>query len=171
MFVDEKPRIEKSRAVVRDQERDYRCLQKRWEQAKEPSVNLPLTAFKQDIFLSFLVRKLYEGKKLYEIEDVEASQKTGRAPTQGWWVSELVKDEPSTSLRALAAMVFARAHDFQPARLEALKLYGEALRRVGELIEDQKLAREFNTLTSITTLCMYEVSSVLRLTRKDLLMS
>lgn len=117
---------------------------------------LPLTAFKDDIFTSYLLFKLFEGGEAYPLNP-------GKGPRCGItadWIPELLHTTHrprQKSWDALAAVVYGQAHSIQQVRTDALKLYGQALLefRTRLLNPDERFTD--CTLASMTALYMHEV--------------
>ncbi|KAL3418828.1 hypothetical protein PVAG01_09049 [Phlyctema vagabunda] len=95
---------------------------------------------------------MYEGRTQYQTRDLVT-----QVTAESWWVGAMIKSESSKSLEALAAMFFAKAHNLQHISTEALKLYSEALSTLRSMLCDPENVWKFETLASLTTLCMYEL--------------
>lgn len=171
-FVDERPRMRRSMAVAQAQSLEYSTVTNK-PQAVFHSGRIPLyapldpalfstnamllTAFKDDIFISYLLSKLFEGDDLYPLDDTRTA-KCGSLPKE--WTPELVANALKPrhkSWDALAAIVFGQAHKSRDVITDALKLYGHALSELREKLSDAKDRQTDSTLASMTALYMYEV--------------
>ena len=121
-----------------------------------PANTLPLTAFREDIFMSYLSFKLFETSDRYLMLNGGDTQ---CGITQDW-TPALVRTSTTgyqTSWVALAALVFGKAHNHRDATASAHELYGQALSacRHGLVRSDDRSAED--GLASLTALYMYEV--------------
>jgi hypothetical protein len=121
-----------------------------------PANTLPLTAFRGDIFMSYLSFKVFESSDRYLIIDGGET----RCGITSDWTSALVKKSKMAyqkSWVALAALVFGQAHNHRDATASAHELYGQALSafRHGLSRSDDRFAED--RLASLTALYMYEV--------------
>jgi hypothetical protein len=171
-FVDEKPRIRRSMVVAQAQSLEYSTVannpQTVFHSGRIPlsaplqpsplSTNsLPLTAFRDNIFISYLLSKLFEGNDRYPLSHTRVA-KCGSLPTE--WIPELVEKARTPrhkSWDALAAIVFGQAHKSRDVITDALRLYGHALPELREKLLDAKDRQTDSTLASVTALYMYEV--------------
>lgn len=171
-FVDEEPRIRRSMAVSRAQFHEFLTIKKsshltfhssRIHCARPPSPapllpnSLPLTAFKDDIYISYLLFKLFERENRCPLNAAAAPQ--CGIPTD--WIPELVKttERPrQKSWDALAAIVFGQAHNSHDVITSALRLYGQALSELRNKLSKPDDQCTDSTLASMTALYMYEVS-------------
>jgi hypothetical protein len=116
--------------------------------ASSLSAGLPQIAFSEEIFLSFLIEKLFDGRNQID--------------RSGWWIATshaiTSTKTPRLSLMALATMFYGRAHGLQDVVRKAKVLYGEALPSLRADIASSEEAWSFGTLASVTTLSMFEVS-------------
>lgn len=120
------------------------------------SNTLPLTAFKDDIFISFLVFKFFEAdtpRPLYALE-----QSSCGLPRE--WTHELV--QTSQKLRpkswdALAAIVFGQANRSVDVIKSAVGLYWQALSELRIQLSDSHRRHSHSTLASVTALYIYQV--------------
>ena len=116
----------------------------------EPTVlglakELSLSAFKDNIFISFLLTKLFDG--------------SNRFSSNGWWAVEAVRWKTSSlSLRALASMLFGRAHAQPSIIMRGLRHYSEALASLRDDLLNSD-GRKFSALAATSSLSMYEVCS------------
>lgn len=171
IVIDESSRIQRSRATVEAQIQQNLTLRKRLQvldhsksrqtfqpvEAQGSSIStFPLTAFKQNVFISFLAEKLCEGRGQNDMNCVASNSKKGLWPTRGWWAEDLL-EKPSKSLEALAAMFFGRVHELQEVKMEGLVLYSEALKELRAELAHINGNWSFRTLASMTALCLYEV--------------
>jgi Fungal Zn(2)-Cys(6) binuclear cluster domain len=169
-FVDEEPRVKGVLAVAQAQQHEFSTLQRndlatyntnriQHIYNRNPSntvvAEMPLIAFKDDIFLSYLVSKLFEGRNLFVVSNVGLA-KERLVLDEGIWVGQLLKTSHK-SLDALAAMLFGQGHHLSDVTRESRKLYGEALSNVRADLLDSSAIERFNTLAAVTALCMYEV--------------
>jgi len=112
---------------------------------------LPLTAFKDDIFISYLFSKLFEGSNGGE----------NRCGLPMDWIPELVKTPQKSrhkSWDALAAIVFGQAHKSYNVITNAFVLYGQALSELRDKLSNPDDRRTDSVLASMTALYVYEVS-------------
>ena len=108
---------------------------------------LPLTAFKETIFFSFLIKRLFAHS--YRNAEVQEWVHEGCRQIGPWSL-------PHTSVKCLAAAYFGRMHK-QPAILAyGAQLYGEALRLLNQNLEDAEQAYSLQILTSTMILQVYE---------------
>lgn len=172
VFVDETLRIQRAQAVARRQQQEMAVLRgasipiyrsNRVGASRSPdSVDhllptLPLTAFEENIFVSFLVSKLSESRIFHEWEGAPPDNLTRYGSTTPGWIDMMMAD-PRTSFRALAAMFFSKAHGLGEAQTTAIKLYGEALPALRNALMCPENAFVFEVLACMTALCMFEVS-------------
>jgi hypothetical protein len=118
---------------------------------------LPLTAFKNDILISYLLFKLFEGEDRYSSTSIIAA-KCGDLPTE--WIPKFVQKPQKPrhkSWDALAAIVFGQAHKRDDMIGDGLGLYGQALTELRENLENPEELKLDSTLASMTALYMYEV--------------
>ena len=112
---------------------------------------LHITAFKADIFTSYLVFRLFE-------EDCRFPLKCG-LPAD--WIPGLVKSPQKPrqkSWDALAAAVFGQAYNNYDIITNSLSLYGVALSELRNQISNPDDRGTHSTLASLTALYMFEVS-------------
>jgi len=168
--VDEKPRIRRSLAVSYAQSQEFSTITKTPHMAFHsnrvslsqslspvPSLakTLHLTAFKEDIFVSYLLMKLFEGGD----RDSSGNIPCGSLPIE--WIPQLVKTPGKPrhkSWDALAAVVFGQAHRSHDVITNAFSLYGEALLELSSKLSIPHNQLNDSTLASMTALYMYEVS-------------
>lgn len=108
---------------------------------------MPLTlgyaAFEDNIYVSFLISHLFEGR----LDE---------------WLNAHVQDQSSTSgqmsTRALGAMYFGRMHNRHDITRRASELYGKALVSLNQDLRDEKSAYSTTILTTAYALELYEVS-------------
>ena len=171
-FVDEKPRIRRSIAVSCIQSHEFSTIARSSNlefhssrinrpQSLSPATflanTLPLTTFKDDIFTSYLLSKLFEGK--YRCPSGATEETQCGLPAD--WVPELVNTPQKPrhkSWDALAAIVFGQAHNNDDVITNALSLYGQALSELRSQLSNPDNRHGDSTLASITALYMYEVS-------------
>jgi hypothetical protein len=111
---------------------------------------LPLTPFKDDIFVSYLYSKLFkrEGDE-------------NRCGLSKGWVTELVETPQKPRYKswdALAAIVFGQAHKSDEVIENAHVLYGHALSELRKKLSGSDDWRTDSILASMTALSIYEVS-------------
>lgn len=143
-FVNENPRIQRSLAISKAQSLQFSTTRDKIRQS------LPLTAFKNEILISYLLSKLFEG---YGRER--------RCGLPNIWASELVESTERPrhkSWDALAAIVFGQAHKRQDVITNGLELYGQALSELRNKLSDPDDRETESVLASMTALYMYEVS-------------
>jgi hypothetical protein len=171
-FVDEEPRIRRSMAVSHAQFHEFFTIKRsshlafhssRIRCSRPPSAapllanSLPLTAFKDDIFISYLLFKLFERDSRYALN--AATEPQCGIPTD--WIPQLVKTTQrprQKSWDALAAIVFGQAHNSHDVITSALRLYGQALSELRNKLSNPDDRSTDSTLASMTALYMYEVS-------------
>lgn len=146
-------RVERAVAVATSQQDDLSALQSSsrvlYHTSQVPpqsrntplSTEIPITAFKHTVFLSYLLNKLSEDQP---------------GPAKCW--IEGTSSASRNALIALAAMVFGQAHDSRDTIVEARKAYGKALIDLRDTLSDAPRHKSFDTMASVTALCMYEVS-------------
>lgn len=162
-FVDERPRIERTRNIRRAQEDEIALLARRQSRSQSSTFSslraqsLLVKGSENDFYISFLASKLSEGRTTFEF----AGKSHGLRDTgteHRLWIWELAKVQPpSKSLAALAAMFFGECHGVNYLKLEAAATYGKALPDVSKALSRQT---NFCILATVTALCMYEVSYV-----------
>lgn len=171
-FVDENPRIQRSMAVAKEQSREFSTITKNTYLAfhssqlrrSEPGGSalflantLPLTAFKDDIFISYLFFKFFQGEHEYPFKD--AGGDTCVLPRE--WIPELEKTSQQTHQKAwhaLAAVAFGNAHNKSDVVKYSFRLYGEALLELRCKLLSPDEWHTDSTLASMTALYIYEVS-------------
>jgi hypothetical protein len=153
-IIDETVRIECAVAIRRLQQENYSTLKRssrvsdsRSAAYQQSQLNvvpseIPLTAFKHTLYGSYLVHKLAEDKA---------------SCIQSLWI-ETASRGSGNALNALAAMAFGQAHHSKNAMLDAREAYGRALLDLQASLSDISRAGSFDTLSSVTVLCLYEVS-------------
>ena len=169
-FVDERPRMQRSMAISRAQSCEFSTITRSsyltfhssrigWPQPlnRGPFLTntLPLTAFKDDIFISHLLSKFFEGKHRYPFN---SAGDTCVLPTE--WIAELVKTTQQLhrkSWDALAAIAFGKAHKSCDVIKNAFELYGEALSELRNSLSSSNELRTDSKLASMTALYIYEV--------------
>jgi len=171
-FVYEEPRIKRHIAVTQAQSHEFATRTSNYHlsfhssRIRSPlplvpvtllSPSLPLTAFKDDIFISFLVYKFFEAGRpslLYAAE-----QSSCGLPIE--WTHELVrtpqKPRPK-SWDALAAFVFGQANRSSDVIKSALGLYCQALSELRVQLSHPRNQHSHSTLASVTALYIYQVS-------------
>ena len=160
-FVDEKPRIRRSAAVSHQQSNEFSTVTRsshlafhssriRQTQPFGPTPlltnMLPLTAFKDDIFISHLVSKYFEGESPCGL------------PKE--WTTELIKTSQyprPKSWDALAAIVYGQAYKSHIVITYARGLYGQALLELCSQLSNPNNRYANSTMASITALYIYEV--------------
>ena len=164
-FVDENPRIRRSVAVSYAQSHKFSTMavmspllyhshQTRRPQHLDPNYlltdALPLTAFKDEIFITYLCSKLYK-------REYRDSVKCG-LPTN--WISELIETPQKPRYKswdALAAIIFGQAHNSPGVITNAHGIYGEALSELRHELSNRVDRSTDSMLASITALYMCEV--------------
>lgn len=119
---------------------------------------LPLTAFKDDIFISYLYSKLFETEYRYPSNAVG-----DRCGLPADWILELANtfQKPRyKSWDALAAIVFGQAHQCNDVVTTALGLYGQALSELSRALSNANDRCTDSTLASMTALYKYDVSYI-----------
>lgn len=121
---------------------------------------LPLTAFKDEIFISYLFSKLFEG---------DHGGKSHRCGLPNDWTLELVKTPQKPrhkSWDALAAILFGRAHKSHDVITKAIVLNGQALSELCDKLSNPDNWHDNSMLASITALYIYEVSYIVTIIQK-----
>lgn len=116
-----------------------------------------LTAFKDDVFFSFLFLKVFGGDYGYSLDATWGS----RCGLPKDWIPELLKTPQEgrhKSWDALATLFFGQAHNSSHVITNAHRLYGQALSELHSKLSDPNDWCSDSTLASITALYMYEVS-------------
>jgi hypothetical protein len=170
-FVDENPRIQRSVAVSQAQSREFATMTKSSHLAFHSNQlrryqpggsalflanTLPLTAFKDDIFISYLFFKFFQGEHEYPFKN---AGDTCVLPKE--WIPELVKTSQQPHQKAwhaLAAVTFGNAHNKSDVVKNSFKLYGQALSELRCKLSSPDAWRTDSTLASMTALYIYEVS-------------
>ena len=117
---------------------------------------LPLTAFKDDIFISYLHSKLFEAEYRYSSNAAE-----DRCGLPADWILELANTPQKPRYKswdALAAIVFGQAHQCNDVVLTAQELYGQALYELNCVLSNPNDRCTDSTLASMTALYKYDVS-------------
>jgi len=173
-FVDEKHKIQRRAAVLRAQFHEFSThssnvhlksqlskgrpsqpLRAPLSLAKE----LPLTAFKDDIFISHLVYRFFEGKHRH-LMNAAAKSPCG-LPIE--WIAELVNTPQKPRLKswdALAAVVYGQANKNYDIITSAVRIYGQALSELRFQLSDPHNRYVDSTLASITALYTYQARSI-----------
>jgi hypothetical protein len=147
-FVDENSRIRRSIAISQAQVAKFSAAEERAREVLLPM--LPLTVFKNEIFMSFLFSKFFQGYH---------SERCCGLPNI--WANELVESTEKPrhkSWDALAAIVFGQAHKRQDVILNGLVLYGQALSELRNKLSSPDDRQTESIMASMTALYMYEVS-------------
>lgn len=174
-FVDENPRIRRCIELPEAQYRDFSTALTRSPPFMVPSnpisrsqpsnavplpaTTLPLTAFKEDIFLSYMLSKLFEVKcqdSLCMNAVVEV-----RCGIPADWIPKLIRTQGQPchkSWDALAALLFGQVHKSSDVISNAHRLYGQALAELRDILSNPDNRRTDSTLASMTALYTYEVS-------------
>jgi hypothetical protein len=117
--------------------------------------SLPLTAFKDDIFISYLLCRFFERDGPYLAHTTGQSSRCG-LPAD--WIPELGSEKPRyKSWDALATIVFGQAHQSYDVISLAFRLYGQALSELRSELSSSENRCTDSTLASITALYLYEV--------------
>ena len=117
---------------------------------------LSLIAFEDDITLSYLLSKFFEGNDPYLLHAGQSSQ----CGLPSDWIQELRNSGQKPRYKswdALAAVVFGQAHNSHDVMKSALRLYGEALHELRSELSSLENWYTDSTLASITALYLYEV--------------
>ena len=160
-IIDERPRIERALASARAQQdnlqqeelqvvRDAggklyrsRAAATLYSPKGPPSVpaTLPLTAFSQNIFISFLLEHMFSAV----------------LGNNGEWIALALKSNTSSlALSALATMFYGRAHRQPELMSRATRHYGKALPSLRDDLSGSD-GLSYKSLLSVTALTMYEV--------------
>lgn len=110
--MDERPRIERSKNILRAQEDEMALLVHGQSRSQSStfsfllSQSLLLKGSENDFYISFLASKLSEGRATFELAEITHVSRDTAIQHQ-LWIWELTKVQPpSKSLAALAAMFF-----------------------------------------------------------------
>ncbi|KFY71966.1 hypothetical protein V499_07861 [Pseudogymnoascus sp. VKM F-103] len=162
-FVDETPRIERSIATAHVQFHEFAEATRNSHLAspssrisRPPRLNpatlvtntLPLTAFKDDIFISYLYSKLFDSNALGD-----------RCGLPADWVLELANNPQKSRYKswdALAAIVFGQAHQCKDVILTSKELYQQALSELRCVLSNASDRCTDSTVASMTALCKYD---------------
>lgn len=116
-----------------------------------------MIAFKDDIFMSYLLFKLFDRGSQPAL-DATGGTRCGISTD---WISELANTSQrprQKSWDALAAVVFGQAHSSQYAVSNGVRLYGQALSELRYRLSNSEDWCSDTTLASMTAFYMYEVS-------------
>lgn len=184
-FVDENPRIRRSAAVSDAQSHELSTITRishltfhsskiRQTQLLSPAPflanTLPLTAFKDDIFISYLVSRYFGGENTSPFSVTTASP--CGLPKE--WTTELINTAQKPrhkSWNALAAIVFGKAHGNYEVITHAIGRYGQALLELRTQLSNPSKRYATSTVASITALYIYEVRLQRYFTAESVLMS
>jgi len=165
-FVNEKPRIQSSIKVFQAQLHELSTMSRSSQlifhsgqicrpQPLSPHPFLentfPLTAFKDNIFISYLFSKLFEGECVNSLNC--------GLPVD--WIPELTMSPQKVrdkSWDALAAIVFGQAHNSHNLIIDSLRVYGQALSELRNKLSNPDNRYTDSTVASMTALYRYEVS-------------
>ena len=157
IFVDERIRMTKAEHIDNAQQQEfsgylkkgqaiYRSNPTNIEHRRLTNISpkeLPFGAFGDNIFISFLLSRLFDGSNKFQ--------------SNGWWLVNALKSKTaSMSLHALATMFYGRSHGQADIIARGVKRYTEALPCLRNDILGP-VALSFGTLASTTALGMYEV--------------
>lgn len=118
--------------------------------------SLSLTAFKDDIFISYLLCRFFEGDGPYLAHTT--TEQSSRCGLPADWIPELAGEKPRyKSWDALATIVFGQAHQSYDVIRLAFRLYGQALSELRSELSSFENRCTDSTLASITALYLYEV--------------
>jgi hypothetical protein len=106
-------------------------------------------AFKYSMVLAFLASKLSEGSAPHSKQDINV------------WVELCSTGGQNSILYALAAIMFGQVHNSSGMVMEARQAYGKDISdlQVSLLGSKSNRSGSFDILSSVTALCMYEVST------------
>ncbi|KFA79343.1 hypothetical protein S40288_03536 [Stachybotrys chartarum IBT 40288] len=171
-FVDERPRIQRS--VEKSHAHVYESTPKALSlplaihagqtrrfhpriTPSHPADALPLTAVKDNVFMSYLLFKLFETS---DRNPMIGGGET-RCGVRPDWTVALVKIGGILSQKswaALAALVFGQAHSSRDATISARELYGQALSEFRHRLSRSDDQSAKDGLASLTALYMYEIA-------------
>ncbi|KFA51891.1 hypothetical protein S40293_04101 [Stachybotrys chartarum IBT 40293] len=171
-FVDERPRIQRS--VEKSHAHVYESTPKALSlplaihagqtrrfhpriTPSHPADALPLTAVKDNVFMSYLLFKLFETS---DRNPMIGGGET-RCGVRPDWTLALVKIGGilgQKSWAALAALVFGQAHSSRDATISARELYGQALSEFRHRLSRSDDQSAKDGLASLTALYMYEIA-------------
>lgn len=167
-FVDENPRIKRKEGVIHAQSHEFSTKAGSGHLSSHSSKicshqllipvpfladSLPLTAFKDDISISFLVSKFFETEHPHFAERYSCG-----LPIE--WIYELIKTPQKPRLKswdALATIVYGQANRSHDLIRSALGLYAQALSELRMQLSDPHIRQSHSVLASITALYMYQV--------------
>ncbi len=175
-FVDENPRVRRGIRISRTQadkistitessplalETSGLCRSLNPSPAPYGANTLSLTAFKDNIFISYLFHKLFG----------QASGGYSCTPSQcgmpANWLINTARNPRHKSWDALAALVFGQAHCNNNVKLNALALYGQALLELRERLSNPADRRSDSMVAIMTAFYMYEVRGCTVILRSD----
>ena len=118
-------------------------------QQPRPSQEINLNAFQDDIYIAFLIRRLFQ---------LPAQRKA-----LGHWMDAIsggdaVDSALSLCVRSLATSFYGRVHRQPAISARGAQLYGSALGRFSQLLEDPQQCHSFEALACASALELYEVS-------------
>lgn len=165
-WIDEKPRVEQAMGTLSAQEERHSALQKssssmmyhkselkkvkRYIPPQSVPTEMSFLGFKDSMLVSFLTSKLSEGRA-----PVSGNGFTSEGTS---WIEEISIKSTSNALNALAAMIFGLVHFSLPMVEEGRRSYGKAISNLRLNLLNSSHIKSFETLASVTALCMYEVS-------------
>jgi hypothetical protein len=174
-FVDERPRIKRRAAVIQAQSHEFftrtsksnlsnLSFHSSWRRSPRPqpfaspflAPTLSLTAFKDDIFISFLVFKFF---KLEHSTTLYTAKESSCGLPVDWthYLINTPQKSRSKSWDALAAIVYGQAYQSYDVITSALQLYWQALSELRKLLSESRERHTHSTLASITALYIYQV--------------
>ena len=114
-----------------------------------PSQEMNLNAFQDDIYIAFLIGRLF--------------QLPAQKRALGHWMDAISREDTVAStlslcVQSLANSFYGRVHRQPAITARGAQLYGSALGRFSQLLQDPQQYRSFEALACASALELYEVS-------------
>ena len=120
-------------------------------QQSGPCQEMNLSAFQDDIYAAFLKQRLF--------------QLEGQRKALGHWMDAIAGENTTDSalclsVQSIATSFYGRVHRQPVIMARGARLYGLALRRFSQLLDDPQRCRSFEALACASALELYEVSAL-----------
>jgi hypothetical protein len=120
-------------------------------QQSRPCQGMNLSAFQDDIYIAFLKRRLF--------------QLEGQRKALGHWMDAIsgentIDSALCLSVQSVATSFYGRVHRQPVIMARGARLYGSALERFSQLLQDPQRCRSFEALACASALELYEVSAL-----------
>ena len=120
-------------------------------QQSRPCREMNLSAFQDDIYIAFLKRRLF--------------QLEGQRKALGHWMDAIswentIDSALHLSVQSIATSFYGRVHRQPAITARGAQLYGSALGRFSQLLQDPQRCRSFEALACASALELYEVSAL-----------